>query len=143
MDKTSDFIIKIKGLITLIGGILTSLLGGWDMTLKVLVIFVIVDYILGFISAGVNSQLNSKVGFKGICKKIVLFIPIGIAFALDNLFQTDMLRNMAVMFYIANEGLSITENLAKIGVPLPKFLIQMLVQLQSENDEKEEGVVRR
>lgn len=138
MQNTNNILLKIKGFITVIGGIITSLLGGWDMTLKVLVAFVSIDYILGVLAAGVNSQLNSKTGFKGIFKKISLFIPIGMGFALDQLFDTNMLRNMTVMFYIASEGLSITENLAKMEAPLPQFLVDKLVQLQNENNKTEE-----
>ncbi len=102
--------------------------------LKVLTLFIVLDYIAGLIAAYIEKRLNSSVGFKGICKKILLFIPIMIAYALDAILNTEMLRSLAIWFYIANEGLSIIENLGRAGVPIPHPLLDALEQLRKKGD---------
>ncbi|WP_313757085.1 phage holin family protein [Tissierella sp.] len=133
----NNFTIWIKRILLLIGGGITTILGGWDMLLKTLVGLVVADYILGVIAAGINNEVNSSVGYKGIFKKAMLFIPIGICYSLDQLFGTEMLRNVSIWFYIGNEGISIIENLGKAGVPIPKFLGEILIQLRDTSDKGE------
>jgi len=129
MNNTLN-IIKIG--IAATGGAISTVIGGWDMGIKVLVLFIVLDYITGLLSAYILRKLNSSVGFKGIFKKILLFIPVMLAYALDNLLGSDILRNLAIWFYIANEGLSVLENLGKAGIPFPAQLTEALEQLRKE-----------
>lgn len=133
----NNFIIWTKRLLLAIGGVITAILGGWDMLLKTLVYLVVADYILGVTAAKVNKEVDSSVGYKGMFKKVMLFIPIGICYSLDQLFGTEMLRNVSIWFYIGNEGISIVENLGKAGVPIPKFLGEALIQLRDTSDKGE------
>jgi len=128
----SNFLIWLKWLVTLVGGLLTSLLGGWDMALKVLVLFVVLDYATGLVAAYGEQNLNSRVGFRGIAKKILLFVPIAVAYWLDMLLGQEVLRSLAIFFYIANEGLSMMENLGRAGVPFPEQIQTVLEQLKGD-----------
>lgn len=133
----NNFAIWIKRILLAAGGVITTILGGWDMLLKTLVLLVITDYILGITAAGINGEVNSNVGFKGIFRKVILFVPVGVAYALDQVLGSEVLRNMAIWFYIGNEGISIVENLGKAGVPIPKFMREILVQLKDTSDKGE------
>ncbi len=124
----------IKYAAALIGGMITAALGGWDKMLQVLVLFVILDYIVGLIAAWHEKRLDSTVGFKGITRKILLFVPIAVAVALDQMLGQEILRSLAIFFYLANEGLSILENLGRVGVPFPDGLVTALEQLKGKND---------
>ena len=126
---------KIKYAAAIVGGFITAALGGWDTMLVVLVGFVAADYLVGITAAGMEGKLNSAVGFRGIAKKILLFVPIAVAFALDTVLQQDILRSLAIWFYLANEGLSIAENLGRIGVPLPPGLLGALEQLKQKGEQ--------
>ena len=133
----SNFLIWLKWLVTLVGGLLTSLLGGWDTALKVLVLFVVLDYATGLVAAYGEQNLNSRVGFRGIAKKILLFVPVAVAYWLDMLLGQGILRSLAIFFYIANEGLSMMENLGRAGVPFPEQIQTALEQLKkAEGDAK-------
>ena len=129
-----NFLVWLKWLITLVGGFLTSLLGGWDMALQVLVLFVVLDYITGLVAAYGEQNLNSRVGFRGIAKKILLFVPIAVAYWLDMLLGQKILRSLAIFFYIANEGLSMMENLGRAGVPFPEQIQEALEQLKGDGE---------
>lgn len=119
-----------------IGTLLSSYLGGWDMLLKVLIIFIVVDYLTGVICAIVDKKLSSAVGFKGIAKKMFILALVGLAFYLDKAIGTEILRNLVIMFYVANEGISVLENSTKLGVPYPKKLKDILEQLKKDNDKE-------
>lgn len=127
-----NVLVWIKLAATLVGGTVTALLGGWDLMLQALVLFIVLDYITGLISAYINKQLNSQVGFIGICKKILLFVPVVMAYTMDNLMGGEILRSLALWFFIANEGLSIAENLGKSGVKLPQALLTALQQMRDK-----------
>ncbi len=129
-----NFLVWTKYSIALVGGFLTSLLGSWDMALQVLVLFVVLDYITGLVAAYEEQNLNSRVGFKGIAKKILLFVPVAVAYWLDMLLGQEILRNLAIFFYIANEGLSMMENLARAGVPFPEQIQTALEQLKGDGE---------
>ena len=129
-----NFLVWLKWLITLVGGLLTSLLGGWDMALKVLVLFVVLDYATGLVAAYGEQNLNSRVGFRGIAKKILLFVPVAVAYWLDMLLGQEILRSLAIFFYIANEGLSMMENLGRAGVPFPEQIQEALEQLKGDGE---------
>jgi len=123
-----------KWAVALTGGIITTALGGWDIMLQVLVYAVIVDYVVGLIAAYVEKGLNSEIGFKGIAKKVLLFVPVALAFALDQVLGQYILRNLAIWFYLANEGLSILENVGRAGVPIPPPLKLALEQLYRKSE---------
>jgi len=125
-----NFLVWLKWLVALVGGLLTSLLGGWDLALQVLVLFVVLDYITGLVAAYGEQNLNSRVGFRGIAKKILLFVPVAVAYWLDMLLGQEILRSLAIFFYIANEGLSMMENLGRAGVPFPVQIQEALEQLK-------------
>ena len=122
----------IKTIMAIILGRISMLLGGFDLMLSTMVGFMFTDYILGVYAAKVNNEVNSKIGYRGIARKIFMLVPIGLAYSLDVLLKTDMLRNTAIVFYIANDGISILENLGKAGVKIPKKLRDALVQLNDE-----------
>jgi len=111
-------------------GSLVAWFGGWDTLFKFLVFLVVLDYLTGIIAAWTEQKVSSNIGAKGIAKKVCLFIPVGIAYWLDQLFGSDsVLRSMAIGFYIGNEGISLTENLTRIGVPMPPFITESLQQV--------------
>ena len=120
----------IKYVAACVGAAISTLLGGWDLALTILAGFVAVDYATGVVAAHRDKALDSRIGFMGIAKKVFLFVPVGIAFALDQLIGQDLLRNLTIFFYLANEGLSILENLGRIGVALPPGLGDALMQLK-------------
>ena len=111
--------------------------GGFDGFLYALVVFVVCDYFTGVLAAAIKHELSSEVGFKGIAKKVCIFVLVGIA----NIIDTQILQNGAairtavVFFYLANEGLSCLENAAVIGLPVPEKLKEMLAQLKDERDQ--------
>ncbi|HUM34956.1 MAG TPA: phage holin family protein [Candidatus Saccharicenans sp.] len=129
-----NFLVWLKWLVALVGGLITSLLGGWDLALQVLVLFVVLDYITGLVAAYGEQNLNSRVGFRGIAKKILLFVPVAVAYWLDTLLGQEILRSLAIFFYIANEGLSMMENLGRAGVPFPEQIQIALEQLKGDGE---------
>ena len=130
--------IKITTLIKMLGGAictaLTALFGGLDAVLAALLIFITLDYITGIIAAIVEGKLSSKVGFLGLLKKIVILMIVVVAHTIGQALGISEIRSLVIGFYIANEGLSILENAGRIGVPLPKKLMDVLEQLKSDNE---------
>lgn len=115
------------------GGICVYWLGGWDVMLKTIVFLAIIDYITGWIKGIYTKSLSSEIGFKGLLKKIVMFIVIAAAFMLQVLMGNKIpLREVVIMFYIANEGLSLLEN-AAIFIPIPEKLKEVLLQLRDKD----------
>ena len=102
-----------------------------------LLAFIIADYVTGVAAAAVKKRLDSNVGFKGIIKKVIILLIVGVANLLDVyvLGANMILRSAVIFFYIANEGLSIIENAGEIGLPIPKKLREILAQLRDKNDE--------
>lgn len=123
-----------------IGTAIISYLGGWDMLLYVLVTLIVTDYVTGLVCAIIDKQLSSAIGFKGIAKKVFMLVLVGLAFMLDQAVGTEVLRNVTILFYIANEGISILENAGKIGVPYPEKIKEILLQLKKDNDSENKGV---
>lgn len=134
MDKLFNWISIVFGII---GGCFSYWLGGWDILLKTIVFLAVVDYITGIIKGVYLRQLSSEIGFKGLLKKIVMFIVIAVAFSIQELIgDTIPLREVVIMFYICNEALSLLEN-AAIFVPIPDQLKNVLLQLRDSDSEGE------
>lgn len=131
MDKFKDL---VKIFFTIFGSLIGFFLGDLDIFIYSLTAFVICDYISGIIRAGFERKLSSKIGFKGILKKIMIFIIVGIANICDkNLIKNQaMIRSSIIFFYIANEGLSILENALAMDLPIPKKLKIILEQFKEE-----------
>ena len=123
-----------------IGGFMGWFLGGLDGFLYALIMFVVIDYITGLMAGVIQKKLSSEIGFKGICKKVAIFCLVGIGHVLDTqiIGNGSVLRTAVVFFYLSNEGISIIENVAIIGLPVPKKLKDVLAQLHddAESDEK-------
>lgn len=122
-----------------IGGWLGYFLGGCDGLLYALIAFAVIDYITGVMCAAADKKLSSEVGFKGICRKVLIFLLVGVANILDaNIIGAGcVLRTAVIFFYLSNEGVSLLENAAYLGLPIPKKMKDILVQLhdRSENEE--------
>ena len=120
-----------------IGGFLSYWLGRWDVLLKTIVFLAVVDYITGLVKAVYLKVLSSETGFKGLLKKIVMFIVIAVAFVIQELIGgTIPLREIVIMFYICNEAISLLEN-AAIFVPIPDKLRDVLLQIRDKDSEGE------
>ena len=106
-------------------------LGGCDGLLYALIAFVIVDYLTGVMCAIADKKLSSEVGFKGICRKVLIFLLVGIANIIDMqvLGQEGILRTAVIFFYLSNEGVSLLENAGHLGLPIPTQLKDVLEQL--------------
>ena len=137
MDRI-DVLIKI--FIATFGAFCGYFLGGWDTTLKVLVIMAAIDYLTGVFAAGYNGELKSKVGFKGIAKKAVLFLLVAAATQADAIIGTNSaIREATIFFFIGNELLSLLENAGRMGIPLPSALtnaVEILGDKQKQEDKK-------
>ncbi|WP_144504092.1 phage holin family protein [Bacillus mycoides] len=132
--------VVMKTFIATFGGFCGYFLGGWDATLKVLVTMAIIDYLTGVIAAGFNGQLKSKVGFKGIAKKVVLFLLVAAATQADVIMGTNSaIREATIFFFIGNELLSLLENSGRMGIPLPSALtnaVEILGGKQKQEEKK-------
>lgn len=125
---------------TAVGGFLGWFLGGVDGFLYALIAFTVIDYITGVMCAVTDKKLSSSVGFKGICRKVLIFTLVGIGNIVDVyvLGQGGVLRTAVIFFYLSNEGVSILENSAHLGLPIPEKLKEILEQLhdrEGKNDE--------
>lgn len=122
-----------------IGGWLGYFLGGCDGLLYALIVFVVIDYITGVMCAINNHTLSSEVGFKGICRKVLIFLLVGIANILDIhiIGSGSVLRTAVIFFYISNEGVSLLENTAHLGLPVPEKIKVVLEQLHDKNTKEE------
>ena len=134
-----EFWNSIQFVFTMIGGWLGYFLGGCDGLLYALLIFIVCDYITGVMCAVSDKKLSLAVGFRGICRKVLIFILVGIANVIDInvLGQVGVLRTAVIFFYISNEGLSLIENSAHLGLPIPNKLKEVLEQLH-DRAEKED-----
>ena len=130
----------IQIVFTMIGGWLGYFLGGCDGLLIALVMFVVMDYISGVMCAIADKTLSSEVGFKGICRKVLIFVLVGIANILDvQVIGTgSVLRTAVIFLYISNEGISLLENAGYLGLPIPEKIKTVLEQLhdRAEREEK-------
>lgn len=130
--KIDSFFNGFSILLGVAGGTLSYLLGGWDTLLVALTTLVILDFVTGIIKAVYTKVLSSTIGLKGICKKVIVFILVAAAHVVQNLVgDTIPLREIVLVFFIANEGLSLLEN-AAVFVPIPGALKKALLQLRNE-----------
>ena len=132
-----EFWNTIQLVFTAVGGWLGYFLGGCDGLLYALIAFVVIDYITGVMCSISDHTLSSEVGFKGICRKVLIFLLVGIANVLDvQVIQTGcVLRTAVIFFYISNEGVSLLENAAHLGLPVPDKIKVVLEQLHDKGTE--------
>lgn len=137
-----EFWNTIQLMFTAVGGWLGWFLGGCDGLLYALIAFVVIDYITGVMCAINDQSLSSEVGFRGICRKVLIFLMVGIANILDvNVIGTgSVLRTAVIFFYISNEGVSLMENAAHLGLPVPEKIKVVLEQLHNRAEDKEDEV---
>lgn len=111
------------------------LMGGFDIALQSLIIVIVIDYLTGIASAIYNKELSSKVGFKGIIKKFCYLLVVALSVVIDNLTgQSGIIRSLVIYFFVANDGISIIENMAEMNVKLPKKLIDSLEQIRKKGE---------
>ena len=135
-----EFWNMIQFAFAVIGGWLGYFLGGCDGLLYALIAFVVIDYLTGVMCAINDKTLSSEVGFKGICRKVLIFLLVGIANILDvHVIGTgSVLRTAVIFFYISNEGVSLLENASHLGLPVPQKIKEVLEQLHDRAEEKED-----
>ena len=135
-----EFWNTIQLIFTAIGGWLGYFLGGCDGLLYALIVFVVIDYITGVMCAINDKTLSSEVGFRGICRKVLIFLLVGIANILDvQVIGTgSVLRTAVIFFYISNEGVSLLENAAHLGLPVPEKIKTVLEQLHDRSESEDE-----
>ena len=128
---------KIQMAVAAIGGWLGYFLGGMDGLMIALIVFMVLDYITGLMCAVIDKKLSSAVGFRGICKKVLILMLVGVAHIVDlHVVGTgDALRSAAVCFYLSNESVSMLENAAHLGLPIPEKLKSVLAQLHGRIDD--------
>ena len=111
------------------------LLGGMDIALKSLIIIMMIDYITGVASAIYNKKLSSKIGFKGIIKKFSYLCVVALSVVIDTLISQDgVIRTLVIYFFVANDGLSIIENMTEMDIKLPKKLVDSLEQIKERGE---------
>lgn len=125
----------INDVISVILTTFVYLIGGFDIAIQSLLIVMLVDYLTGIASAIYNKELSSKIGFKGIIKKFCYLLVVALSVVIDNLTgQSGLIRTLVIYFFVANDGLSIIENMAEMGVKLPQKLIDALEQIKKKGE---------
>lgn len=133
-----EFWSMVQLIFTALGGWLGYFLGGCDGLLIALVLFAVVDYLTGIMCAVADKKLSSQVGFKGICRKVLIFLLVGIANIIDvQVIGTgSVIRTAVIFFYLSNEGVSILENAAHLGLPIPEALKAALEQIHDRSEKE-------
>ncbi len=135
MEKMFNLFSVIGGVL---GGFVVSLFGGWDVMLYTILLFAILDYFTGILKAVCKKELSSEVGYKGIVKKIMVFVVIAVAYNVQRMTgDTIPLREIVIVFFICNEALSVLENAAEF-INIPQQLKDVLLQLRYRHTEKPE-----
>ena len=131
----------IQTAFTALGGFIGWFLGGADGFMYALIAFVVIDYITGVFCAIADKSLSSEVGFKGICRKVLIFVLVGIGNIIDVyvLGDSSVLRTAVIFFYLSNEGVSLLENASRLGLPIPDKLKEVLSQLHDKGDGNDES----
>ena len=126
-----------KSIIAVGGAAASYLFGGWSALLSILLTFVVLDYVTGFLAAAKKGKLNSEVGLWGIAKKVAIFFVVAVAHLVDTaLGDAHLFRDAAIFFYLANELLSITENTGRLGVPIPAAIQRAVEILRGKGEVK-------
>lgn len=124
----------LQSIIAVVSTGLVYLLGGFDVSLMALVIAIVLDYISGVLKAYVTKELSSRIGLKGIIKKVGVLLVVMLAVIIDNVTGgTGAIRTLVIYYFVANEGLSVIENLGQAGVPIPQSIKKSLKALKKEN----------
>ena len=125
----------IKGAIAALGGAAAYLWGPWDALINALIALVALDYVTGVICAAANKRLSSEIGFKGLIKKALIFALVAVAGVADKVMPAtnQAIRAAVILFYIANEAISILENAAELGLPVPEKLKAVLIKTKGED----------
>lgn len=135
MEKIFNWISVAAGLI---GGIIANALGGFDGIMIALISVIVLDYLTGIVKAIYTKKLSSEIGFKGIAKKIFIFIIVALACLVQDIIGDSIpVREIVIMFYIANEGISIIENGAEV-IPIPQKMKDILLQLRDKNENEDD-----
>lgn len=132
MEKIFNTISVIGGTV---GGIAVSFFGGMDKIMWALLILIVLDYITGLLKALYNKNLSSEIGFKGIIRKILILIIVGVSVIIQN-FGIPAIREIVIMFFAINEAISLLENASQMGLPIPDKLKDTLLQLRDKNKEE-------
>lgn len=133
--KNMDYENIFKTICSIGGALASYLFGGWSALLGVLLAFVVTDYITGVLAAGVEGKLNSSIGWKGISRKVMIFVLVAMAHLVDTaLGDTSVFRDATIFFYLANELLSIVENTGRIGLPVPDTIQKAVAILKGKSD---------
>lgn len=126
-----------RGIASVLGGVLSYVFGDMNGLLVALFVVIVLDYITGLIKAGITKTLSSEIGFKGLLKKMLILLIIALAHLVDNCVGSgETWRNIAIVFYISNEGLSILENCVVCGLPVPDKLKEILINMEHTTDER-------
>ncbi len=142
MEKANTIKTTLLAILGMAGSVIANLLGGWDTALQTILIFMAIDYVTGLIVAGVfkkstktdTGALESKAGWKGLCRKGMTLLIILVAAQLDKVTGTEVIRNAVIIGYIANEALSIIENAGLMGLPVPKFIVNAIDILKKKSE---------
>lgn len=123
-----------------LGTFLSFVFGEWDVALQCLIIAIAIDYISGIIKAFINKELSSKIGVKGLLKKVGVLLIVALATLIDKITgETGMVRTLVIYYFVANEGLSVIENLGEAGLPIPDVIKKALKSLKNESKGKTNG----
>lgn len=140
MNWVKDLILGIVGLV---GSGIAYIFGGWNEAMITLIIFMAIDYITGLMVAGIfrksqktkNGGLESRAGFKGLCRKFAVLLLVAVGYQLDRMIGVDYIKNTVIIAFVANEALSITENMALMGIPMPNVIKKAIEVLKSKEKE--------
>jgi len=125
---------KIKLGFAGVGGVLITYLGGMDTMLEVILALLVIDYLTGVLVAIYDKKVSSSIGYKGIIKKVVMLLLISMSYYLSMVIDNQVpIRELVIMFFIANEGISILENASNLGLPIPEKIIQVLEQVKGRD----------
>ena len=135
MEKLFNWLSIIVGAV---GGAIVSLLGGLDKLIIALLILMVLDYLTGVVKGVCNKKLSSEIGFKGLLKKVLILIIVAVAVIAEQYLGVPAIREIVIMFFAVNEGISILENASQLGLPIPDKLKEVLLQLRDKNSKEEE-----
>lgn len=141
MENIKMLVLTVLGLV---GGAISNLFGGWTGAMTTLIIFMVIDYLTGLIVAGVfkksskskNGALESRAGFKGLCRKGVILLILLVASRLDNMLNTNYIKDAVCIAFVANETISIIENAGLMGIPIPSVITKAIEVLKNKSEEE-------